>query len=207
VAGFDAEFVVAASQVLDERMAADHDRRGPIGSQTAHRAEPGFESPVVALDAVVRILRGVVERVGEKVVDNAQQRCGQISRHLSRSFAASQHRLEELRRRWDVAPFRHQNVDDLAMLVDGSLHVAPDACHLDVGLIDEPAVADAVSAWPRGVDDERGEALHPPVNGDVIDLHAALGEQFFDIAVRQAVPQVPAHRQQDHVRREPESSE
>ena len=31
-AGFDTEFVVAASQVLDERVPADHDTRGPVGS-------------------------------------------------------------------------------------------------------------------------------------------------------------------------------
>ena len=31
VAGVDAEFVVAASNVLDERMTADHRRRGPTG--------------------------------------------------------------------------------------------------------------------------------------------------------------------------------
>ena len=68
-----------------------------------------------------------MERVGEKIVDNAQQWCGEISRHLPRSFTTSQHRLEELRRRWDVAPFRHQNVDDLAVLVDGPVHVPPEA--------------------------------------------------------------------------------
>ena len=31
-AGFDAEFVVAASQILDERVTADRDRCGPIRS-------------------------------------------------------------------------------------------------------------------------------------------------------------------------------
>jgi hypothetical protein len=41
----------------------------------------------------------------------------------------------------------------------------------------------------------------------VIDLDAAFSEQFFDVAVRQAVAEVPAHRQQDHVGREPETSE
>ena len=53
VAGFDAEFVVAASQVLDERVIPDHVGCGLIGSQTAHRPEPCLESSVVALDAVV----------------------------------------------------------------------------------------------------------------------------------------------------------
>jgi hypothetical protein len=38
-----------------------------------HGAEPRLGSSVVALEAVVRMLRGVVERVGEKFVDDAQQ--------------------------------------------------------------------------------------------------------------------------------------
>jgi hypothetical protein len=40
-----------------------------------------------------------------------------------------------------------------------------------------------VSARPGGVGQQRGEPLHPPVDGDVIDLNAALGEQFLDVAV------------------------
>lgn len=36
---------MAASHVLDERVTADHDRRGPIRSQTAHRPKPRLESP------------------------------------------------------------------------------------------------------------------------------------------------------------------
>jgi hypothetical protein len=43
----------------------------------------------------------------------------------------------------------------------------------------------------------------PPVDRDVIDLDATLGEQFFDVAVGKAVAEVPAHGQQDHVQREP----
>jgi hypothetical protein len=41
----------------------------------------------------------------------------------------------------------------------------------------------------------------------VIDLDAALGEEFFNIAVRESVAEVPADGQQDQVRREPETSE
>jgi len=68
-AGFDTEFVVAAAQVLDERVAADHHRRSPIGLEAAHRSEPGLDSTVVALDAVVRELVGVVVRVRDQLLD------------------------------------------------------------------------------------------------------------------------------------------
>jgi hypothetical protein len=49
------------------------------------------------------------------------------------------------------------------------------------------------------------EALHPSVDGDVVDLDAPLVEEFLDISVRESVAEVPAHCQQDHARWEPES--
>ena len=60
MAGFDTEFVVAAAQVLDECVAADHDRRSLVGLQASHRPEPCFEPSVIALQAVVRVLGCVV---------------------------------------------------------------------------------------------------------------------------------------------------
>ena len=51
--------------------------------------------------------------------------------------------------------------------------------------------------------DELGrEGLHPPVDRDVIDLDAAFGQQFLDVAVGQSVAQVPAHRDRDRLPRE-----
>ncbi len=35
-----------------------------------------------------------------------------------------------------------------------------------------------------GLDQQRREPLHPPVDADVIDPDAALGEQFLNVAVR-----------------------
>jgi hypothetical protein len=91
------------------------------------------------------------------------------------------------------------------VLVDGAVYAAPDAGDLDVGFIDEPALADTVPARPSRVDDQRSEALHPPVDGDVVNFDAALSQEFFDVAAGQPVPEIPAHRQQDHLRREPEA--
>lgn len=53
MAGFDAEFVVSSSQILDERVISDHNRRGLIGPQAAHRSQPCLETPVVVLYPVV----------------------------------------------------------------------------------------------------------------------------------------------------------
>jgi hypothetical protein len=40
-----------------------------------------------------------------------------------------------------------------------------------------------VAAWPRRVNQHRREALHPPVHGDVIDLHTTLGQELFNVAI------------------------
>ncbi len=70
----DSKFVVAATQVLDEGVPADDNPYAPVGPQPAHRSQPGLEPAVVALDAVVGVLLGVVERVREQLVDDVRER-------------------------------------------------------------------------------------------------------------------------------------
>ncbi len=67
----------------------------------------------------------------------------------------------------DVGSFRDVHVDDLAVLVDGAVHVASDAGDFDVGLVDEPAVTDRVAVGPGGGDARGSEVLDPSVDGDV----------------------------------------
>lgn len=57
-----------------------------------------------------------------------------------------------------------------------------------------------MAARPSGLDQQRREPLHPPVQRDVIDFDASLGEEFLEVAIRQAEAQVPADRQQDYLR-------
>jgi hypothetical protein len=49
--------------------------------------------------------------------------------------------------------------------------------------------------------------LHPPVDGAVVDLDAALGQQFREVAVGQAEAQVPADCNDDHIGWEAEAGE
>jgi len=60
---------VAASQVLDECVPGDHVRRGAIGLESAHWSKPGFESAVVALDTIIGVLVGVVQRLRDQLVE------------------------------------------------------------------------------------------------------------------------------------------
>ena len=93
------------------------------------------------------------------------------------------------------------------MLVDCPVQVRPPAGDLEVCLVGEPPVARGVAAQSRRLDEHGGKPLHPAVDGDVVDGDAPLGQQLLDVPVGQSVPQVPADRDRDHVRREPEPSE
>ena len=107
----------------------------------------------------------------------------------------------------NVPSLGHIHVNDLVMLIYCSVHVTPHARDLHIGLVHEPAVTNTVSARSSRVDQLRGESLYPPVDRDVINLYPAFCQEFLDIAVRKAVAEIPAHSQQDHVGREPETSE
>ena len=64
---------------------------------------------------------------------------------------------------WRPGTRRH-HVDDLAGLVDRSVHIAPLAGDLHLGLIHVPAVANGVAAWSGGVGEQRREPPHPPID-------------------------------------------
>ena len=72
-----------------------------------------------------------------------------------------------------VATSADVHVDDLATLVHGPVHVPPDAGHLDVGLVDEPAAANGVPGRPGRVNHKRREVLDPPIQRDVIHFYPA----------------------------------
>jgi hypothetical protein len=60
---------------------------------------------------------------------------------------------------------------------------------------------------PGSLDELWGKALYPSVDGHVISGDAALGKQLLGIPVGQAISQVPADRDRDHLPREPETGE
>ena len=56
-------------------------------------------------------------------------------------------------------------------------------------------------AEPGGVEQSRGEPLDPPVFRDVINRDTAVEQEFFNVAIGQAEPQIPANRHDDHLGR------
>ena len=207
VSGVGAEFVVAAADVLDERVTADHDCCSPIAFAATHRAQAGLEPAVVVLDAVIGVLLGVVARVGDQFLDHRDQRRGFVGDDLHGPKMSPERGFEEAPSGRGVASRRDEDVDDLAVLVDRPIHVTPDTSDLDIGLVDEPAVPDHMATRSRSFDQTRRETLHPPKDADMVDLDTALREEFLGIAVGQPVAQIPAHRHQDHLAREAEASE
>ena len=172
-AGFDPEFVVAAAEVLHERVAAHDHAGGAIALEATHRSQPRLEPAVVGLDPIVRVLLGVVERGRHELIDDGEERPGPIGHDLGRLAMGAERRREEPSRSSGVASCGDVDVDDLAVLVDRPVHVAPPSGDLHIGLIHEPAVTDRVAARSGRVNEQWCEALHPPVHGDVIDLDPA----------------------------------
>ena len=99
MSGVDSEFVMTASRIFDERVTLDHNRRGPIGTSTAHRSQSRFEASVVILDPIVRIMLSVMNHspgTPPQFVTDPQQRSSQIDSDLQRSHMRDQRCGEEV---------------------------------------------------------------------------------------------------------------
>lgn len=159
---------MAAAQVLDERMTSGQDTRGAVPLQAPHRPQPGFQPPVICLDRVSCVPPDGVQRGGDQLIEHPGISGRPVGGDLGRDRASAKRPGEEPPGGGQVPPGRQQDVDDLAMLIRRPVQVSPPAGDLHVRLIGEPAVTGSVAARPGGLDELRGEPLHPPVDGDVI---------------------------------------
>jgi len=102
------------------------------------------------------------------------------------NFRGGQRSGKEISGRSTIPTQGDIHVDDLPELINRPVDVASPTGHFDVGLVDPPAVADTVPARARRLHGQRREALHPAKDADVVDLHSALSQQLFNIAIRQS---------------------
>jgi hypothetical protein len=160
-------------------------RRGGEAFQSAHRPQPSLQPAVIRLDPVVAVSLGDVPRCRQQFVQHAKVGRRLVGGDLERPRDLLQRPGEEPASRRRIPLLAGQHVDDLPELVDRPVQVAPPTADLEIRLIHPPPVADRVPAGTRGVSEQRGEPLHPPVHGDVVDLDAALGQQLLRIPVRQ----------------------
>jgi hypothetical protein len=103
--------------------------------------------------------------------------------------------------------FRDEDVDNLAELVDRPIQIDPPSGDFDISFVDESPITGGMPAGPGRIHQQWSEPLHPPLHTHVIDLDVPLGQQLLHVTVREPIAQVPAHRQRDHRRREPEPGE
>ncbi len=93
--GIQAEFVVAAAQVLDERMAsANHSGRAEPFEPT-HRSEPGLEPTMIGFDGIVGVLLHDVARGGQQLIEYPRVGRSPVSVHLGWARALLQGASEE----------------------------------------------------------------------------------------------------------------
>jgi len=145
------EFVVAASDILHEGMPGDDHPGTAVLLASAHRSQPRLQPAVVALDSVVGVLLGAVPRRWQQLLDQHQVgRCSVGDDLHGRDLRRADRPLEEPAGRPRVPPHGDEHVDDLAELVDRSVHVPPPASHFDVGLVHEPAITNPVAAGTGG---------------------------------------------------------
>jgi hypothetical protein len=115
------EFVVAASQVLLERVPGGDRCGGPVAFESAHGSQPCFEPAVVCFDGIVGVLLEDVPGAGRELVDQSWvDRCA-VGRDLDRYGGAGERTGEEGPRSFGVAAGREQDVDDLTVLIDGAV--------------------------------------------------------------------------------------
>jgi hypothetical protein len=70
----DTEFVMAAPNVLHQRVAAHDHAGGMVAFEVPHRTQPRLEPSVIGLNPIIRILLRVVERCRHELIDHRPQR-------------------------------------------------------------------------------------------------------------------------------------
>ncbi len=201
------QFVVAAAPILHECMTGRHGSRRLQSLQSAHGTQSSLQLTVIGFDRVIGVLLDNMQRSRQLFLEDPRVGVSPVGRHLDPTDTDGQRPSEEPPGCGQIAADAEHDVDDLAVLVDRPVQVGPAAGDPDVGLVDEPAVTGQPAARAGGFDELGGEPLDPPVDGYVVNADAAFGEQFLDVAVGQAVSQIPADRDRDHLTRETESGE
>jgi hypothetical protein len=138
---------VSAAEVLDERMpCGDHSCTAEL-FESAHRPQPGLQSAVIGFDPVIGALLGMVPGARGQLIKDPRVHRRFIGDDLDRGNRGGVQRLgEESVGSRQVPLLGHQNIDDLAELVDRPVQVDPPAADLYVGFVDKPAISCNVPA-------------------------------------------------------------
>jgi len=125
-------------------------------------------------------------RQGEVVDDSWVDRC-RVGCDLAGSGSEPHRARKEGPRGNTVATLREQDVDDLTGLINRPVELGAAAGHLDIGLIDEPAISGSRAGMASDVDELRRECVHPAVDRLMTDSDTTLGQQLRHVAVGQCL--------------------
>jgi hypothetical protein len=92
-------------------------------------------------------------------------------------------------------------IKGLIISIDGTAKVAPLAPNHDVDLVHPPGFGRRALPGLGCGHDQRRILNYPPVQHGMVDRHAALGEDFFKVALRDGIAEVEKHGMQDNCRR------
>src|SRR5208282_6224593 len=95
---------------------------------------------------------------------------------------------------------REEKVEGRAGGVHRPIQVAPLAFDPYVGLVHPPTVVGRFEPRAQTSFHFRGVTLHPSPHRDMVDPQTTLGEQLRDLSIGERKTQVPADREQDHLR-------
>jgi hypothetical protein len=137
---------LAIADHVHQFVAGEDGAGGPKQFQVEHQPSHPLDSTMVLLDNVVEVFNLAHKHryvaAGVDSIDHRLLGPALVHRDLVRIAVRSHSLVKEALRRGLVPLRRQQEVDGLAVLVDGAVEVSPDALDFDVGLIHAPAAAD-----------------------------------------------------------------
>ncbi len=109
-------------------------------------------------------------------------------------------RSEEALGRVHIAMLTQQRVDQIALAINRSIQVLPDAADPDVGFVNVPGASSlALALGAQRVGDQRREADFPRTHRFVREREAALEKHLRQIAQTQLVAHAPQHHEEDDI--------
>jgi hypothetical protein len=125
-----------------------------------------------------------------------------VGRHPGRREALFAEQLaHQLDGRRPVATTLDQDLEDLALVIDGTTQIHLLARDPDDHFVEMPAIARSRTAPSQSASDRRSEFEHPTANAFVGEAEATPGKQLLDIAIAQGEAKVQPHGVPDDDRR------
>src|SRR2546425_1089931 len=101
-----------------------------------------------------------------------------------------------------IALLGQEKVNGVALLIHGTIEVAPRAFALDGGLVHPPTDPHGTLAAVKRFF-QLGAVFHDPaLDGRVVDRYPPLLQEFFDMPIAQGIRHIPAHPQENDILRE-----